>query len=105
MREGSSPSPSANKLTYRKGYKTMKKKIVALVAAAGLAFCLTGCGNRQILDTNFYFNRAIISMPDGTVVDGTIQSWKDFDDGDTIQIKIDDVTYLTHISNVVLMTD
>ena len=78
----------------------MKKKIVALVAAAGLAFCLTGCGNRQILDTNFYFNRAIISMPDGTV-----QSWKDFDDGDTIQIKIDDVTYLTHISNVVLMTD
>lgn len=44
-------------------------------------------------------------MPDGTVVDGTAQSWKDFDDGDTIQIKIDDVTYLTHISNVVLMTD
>jgi hypothetical protein len=83
----------------------MKKKIVALVAAAGLAFCLTGCGNHQILDTNFYFNRAIISMPDGTVVDGIVQSWKDFDDGDTIQIKIDDVTYLTHISNVVLMTD
>lgn len=83
----------------------MKKKIVALVAATSLAFCLTGCGNRQILDTNFSFNRAIISMPDGTVVDGTVQSWKDFDDGDTIQVKIDDVTYLTHISNVVLMTN
>ena len=83
----------------------MKKKIVALIAAASLAFCLAGFGNRQVLDTNFYFNRAIISMPDGTVVDGIVQSWKDFDDGDTIQIKIDDVTYLTHISNVVLMTD
>lgn len=83
----------------------MKKKIVALVAAAGLVFGLTGCGNRQILDTNFSFNRAMISMPDGTVIDGIVQSWKDFDDGDTIQVKIDDVTYLTHISNVVLMTD
>lgn len=83
----------------------MKKKIVALIAAAGLAIGLTGCGNRQIIDTTYTFEKAVIAMPDGSVIEGEIQSWKDYEDGDTIQVKIGDVTYLTHISNVVLMTD
>ena len=83
----------------------MKKRVVAFAAAIGLTFCLAGCGNRQIVDTNYTFNRAVIAIPNGTIIEGEVQSWKDFDDGDTIQIKIDGVTYLTHISNVVLMTD
>lgn len=83
----------------------MKKRVIAFVAAIGLTLCLTGCGNRQIFDTTYTFNRAIIAIPDGTIVEGEIQSWRDFDDGDTIQIKINNVIYLTHISNVVLMTD
>lgn len=83
----------------------MKKRIVALIAAAGLAIGLTGCGNRQIVDTTYTFSKAVISMHDGTVVKGEVQSWKDWENCDAIQVKIGDVTYWTHSSNVVLMTD
>lgn len=44
-------------------------------------------------------------MPDGSIIRGEVESWRDYEDGDTIQVKIDGVSYLTHISNVVLMTD
>lgn len=83
----------------------MKKKVFALIAATGLAIGLTGCGNHQFIDTTYTFNEAIIAMPDGSIVRGEVESWRDYEDGDTIQVKIDSVSYLTHISNVVLMTD
>ena len=41
---------------------------------------LTGC-NKQIIDLNYKFDRAIISLPNGEVIDGAVQSWKDFEDG------------------------
>lgn len=82
------------------------KKIISL-ALSLLLLCaiLTGCGNHQVIDTTYSFERVIISMPDGTVVDGKVDSWKDFEDGDSIQVKVDGVTYLTHISNVVLISE
>ncbi len=83
----------------------MKKKFLALIAAGVLAIGLTGCGNRQIIDTNYTFDKAIISMPDGTIVEGEVQSWTDWENSDTVQIKINDVVYWTHSSNVVLMTE
>ena len=76
----------------------MKKKIVALIAAGVLTIGLTGCGNQQLLDTTYTFDN-------GTVVEGEVQSWKDWENSDTVQVKIGDVTYWTHSSNVVLMTD
>lgn len=63
----------------------------------------TGCGNKQILDTTYRFDRAIISLPNGEVIDGEIQSWKDYDDGDQIQVKINGKTYLVHSSNIALI--
>lgn len=50
-------------------------------------------------------NRAIISLPDGTVVSGSVESWRKYEDGDQMQVKIDGVTYLVHASNVVLLHD
>ena len=78
------------------------RKILTTTAVLILLLVLTGC-NKQIIDTTYHFNYAQISMPDGTVVEGEVQSWTDYSDGDQIQIKIDNVVYLTHATNVVLM--
>ena len=80
----------------------MKKAIIALLLLAILLLC-AACGNRAIFDTTYTFNRAIIAMPDGSVVEGEVESWRDYDDGDQLQVTINGVTYLTHASNVVLM--
>lgn len=63
---------------------------------------MCGC-NRTIIDTTWSFKRAVINMPDGTVVEGKVSTWKDFAQSDMIQVTIDGVTYLTHSANVVLM--
>lgn len=82
----------------------MKKRVIAMVSALVLCFALTGC-NKQVLDTTFSFDSAIISLPNGEVITGKVQSWKDYEDGDQIQVKIDGVTYLVHSSNVALISD
>lgn len=80
------------------------KKIFVMVASIAVILSMTGC-NRQIIDTTFSYNRAIIHLPDGTVVDGKVQSWKDYEDGDQIQVKIDGVTYLIDCMNIVLISE
>ena len=82
------------------------KRILAIVMLLVLtALALTACGNRQMFDTNFKFDRAIISLPNGDVITGEVQSWRDFEDGDQIQVKIDGKTYLVHSSNAALIVD
>lgn len=84
----------------------MKKKLLVGLATLGLIFVgLTGCGNMQVLDTTYSFEKAIISLPNGDIVEGKVQSWTDFEDADQIQVKIDGKQYLTHISNVVLISE
>lgn len=82
----------------------MKKIIVLVIILVLVTLLATGC-NKQIIDLNYSFDRAIIKLPNGEVVDGKITSWTDFDDGDQIQVKINGSTYLTHISNVVMIAD
>ena len=77
------------------------KKSVILIGL--LIVVLTGC-NKQVVDTTYRFTYAQIKMPDGSVIDGKVSSWTDFEDGDQIQLTIDGITYLTHSSNVVLST-
>ena len=52
----------------------------------GCILALSGCGNKQIFDTTYTFTRAIISLPDGTVIDGKVERWTDYEDGDQIQV-------------------
>lgn len=80
------------------------KKILVIFASIAMILSMTGC-NRQIIDTTFSYNRAIIHLPDGTVIDGKVQSWKDYEDGDQIQVKIDGVTYLVNCMNIVLISE
>lgn len=76
---------------------------VALLIVLSMVIMLTGC-NKQVLDTTWKFDRAIITLPNGETVEGKVDSWKDFD-GDQIQVKIDGVSYLVHSENVVLIAD
>lgn len=78
------------------------KKILAICLVIIFALICAGC-NKQVVDLKYHFNYAIIGLPNGDVVEGKVQSWTDFEDGDQIQVKIDGTTYLVHSSNVVLM--
>lgn len=78
------------------------RKLIAILLVIVLVVALTGC-NKQLVDLTYAYDRAIIYLPNGEVVDGKISSWRDFEDGDQIQVKIDGKTYLVHSSNIVLI--
>lgn len=81
------------------------KRILALIfVLALLIVVLAGC-NKQIFDTTYGFDKAIIYLPNGEVVEGKVDAWTDFEDGDQIQVKIDGVTYLVHSMNAVLIKE
>lgn len=83
----------------------MKKLLIAMIALV-MVVCMafTGCeaGNVQVIDTTMRYDYAWISLPSGEVIEGTVESWRDFEDGDQLQIKIDGVTYLTDTTRAVL---
>lgn len=81
------------------------KKIIGIVCGIIMLFPLAGCGNKTMFDTTYTFNKAVIQMPDGKIVEGKVQTWNDYDDGDQIQVKIDGVTYLVYCSNIVLIAE
>ena len=80
------------------------KKIIALALLLTMALGSAGC-NKQMVDLTFSYERAILVLPNGEVVEGRVTSWTDFEDGDQIQVKIDGKTYLVHSSNIVLISD
>lgn len=80
------------------------KKVFAFLVAATMLVSLSAC-NKQIVDTTWSYDRAILYLPDGTVVEGEVESWTDYEDGDQIQIKIDGKTYLVHSINVALISE
>ena len=74
--------------------------ITILIIGAGI---FTAC-NYQMLDFTYNFDYAYIKMPNGEVIEGEVSAWRDYEDGDQLQVTIGDVTYLTHASNVVLIS-
>jgi hypothetical protein len=92
-------------LKNQKGKKMKKIAIVALIIV--LCLTLTACqiGNRKIgIDTTQTFRWAIIQMGNGELIEGPVDSWRDFDESDVVQITIKGVTYLTHYANAILAT-
>lgn len=75
-------------------------KRVLVVTAVLSTLLLSGC-NRQVVDTSYTFKKAYIE----NVGEVEVSSWCDYDNSDMIQIKDKNgVTYLTHSSNVILMS-
>ena len=82
----------------------MKKNLFAAILALGMVLSMSAC-NRQIIDFTYNYKYAIISLPNGEIVEGKVDSWKDFEDGDQLQVTINGVTYLVHAADAILMTE
>lgn len=80
------------------------RKFAAIVSGIILTISLSGC-NKQVVDLTYKYDRAIISLPNGEIIDGKVESWTDFEDGDQIQVKIDGKMYLVHSSQIALINE
>ena len=84
------------------------KKIICVILILTLALALTACrqiGNRQVgWDTTQTFTHVILELGNGEIVEGTVTSWRDFDESDVVQFTMNGITYLTHYSKVILCT-
>lgn len=79
------------------------KRVTAAVAAVlASGAMLAGC-NMMIVDTVYKYDYAYILLPDGTCVQGKVDKWTDYADGDQLQIVIEGVTYLTDTTRAVLV--
>lgn len=80
------------------------KKIIAIVLVLILVIAMfTGC-NRKIFDTTYNFDEAYVYGVDGKVIaHGKVEVWDDYENSDSVSVKIDGVEYYTHISNVILI--
>ena len=84
------------------------KKIIIITLIIALCLTLTACqiGNRKIgFDTTQTFHWAIVKLGNGELIEGSVDSWRDFDSSDTVQVTINGITYLTHYTNVILTTE
>ena len=87
-------------------WKVFASILLALFILAGTLMFITKAEayNATWFDTTYHFDKAWIYMPDGSVVIGEVESWKDWEDSDAVQVRIKNGgTYYTHLSNVVLM--
>lgn len=64
---------------------------------------LCSCGNYRVFDTTFTYSWAQIKLPDGTIIEGKVDNWTDYE-GDQLQITIDGTTYLVHAANAIMKT-
>lgn len=81
----------------------MKKKLLVGLIGIVTLLGLVGC-NKQIIDTTYSFDKAIVNLPNGEIIEGKVDSWKDYE-GDQIQVKIDGKTYLVHAEDIVLISE
>lgn len=84
--------------------KKLRVPVLLLVTILVTVLVMSGC-NKQMVDLTYSYERAILSLPNGDVVEGKVTSWTDFEDGDQIQVRIEGKTYLVHSSNIVLISD
>lgn len=81
----------------------MKKRIIVLIIAIMLLFTamFSGC-NKQVIDLNFEFTKAYVKIGEEWV-DLEITTWRDYEDGEQIQLKLADGTVLlVHVANCIL---
>lgn len=81
------------------------KKLILLCIAALLMLTLCSCGNYDLFDTNYTYDYAIVSFPDGSTKTIEIAQWTDYE-GEQIQIIAKDGTvYLLNSVNCILVNE
>lgn len=79
----------------------MRKWAIFMLLVGGLGL-FTACGNKQLFDTTYTFNYAMVKLPDGSVKKGKVETWDDYE-GEQLQIKFTDgTTVLVNSTNAVL---
>ena len=77
--------------------------ILTLISICIMTSCDVSAYNRTFFDTSYDFDYAWIKKADGSIVEGEVDSWLDFENSDQIQVEINGETYLVHMSNVTLV--
>lgn len=78
------------------------KKLVAIIFMLVAILCFTSCGNQQIFDTNYTFTKAYVKIGEEWC-DLEIKTWRDYEDGEQLQLKLQDGTVLlVHSANCIL---
>lgn len=80
----------------------MKKNLGTLLLFVFMLFALTGC-TYDAVDTAWNYDYAYVLLPNGKVIEGNVEKWRDYEDGDQIQVKIEGKTYLTDTTRCVLV--
>ena len=82
----------------------MKKKVLGILLASMMMIGLIGCGNKDLWDTNYTYDTAVIQLSNNESVEVEIKQWTDYEDGEQIQIIAKDGTvYLTSSYNCTLI--
>lgn len=81
------------------------KRVALAVMLIVMTFMLCACGNRDMWDTVHTFDRVIVQLADGSVIEGKCQNWRDYENSDMMQVKVDGKTYLVHSMNCTLIAE
>jgi predicted small secreted protein len=86
------------------------KKIVMFAALLALILTLTACttttGNRAVGGKDIQtFNYCYVRLDGEEIEKGFVTQWRDYDNSDVVQVLVNGKYYLTHYSNVVLISD
>lgn len=84
----------------------MKKLILVYALLATLAVTLSSCsGNYTLFDTAWEFNRALVELPGGQVIEVQVARWTD-SEGEQITIEaVDGTIYLVSANNCTMIKD
>ena len=86
---------------------TVKGIVAAIALCVLIGLIIFGLfslfSNRQIIDTAQRFDHAMIKLADGEIVEGRVDSWRDYENSDQIQVTINGTTYLIHSMNATLI--
>lgn len=78
------------------------KKSIALLLILVTFLILTSC-NYNVVDLTYSFDYGYIRLPNGELIEGQVSAWRDYEDGDQLQVTINGNTYLVHSNNCVLV--
>lgn len=81
----------------------MKKSLIFILLVVALVLSLVSC-NYDIIDTQYSYDTAIITLHDGERIEVDVKSWRDYEDGEQLQITATDGTvYLVSSYNCILI--
>ena len=83
----------------------MIKRIVLTILTIVLVFSLCACGNRDMSDIVRTFDRVIVKLADGSIVEGKCQDWRRYSNNGMVQVKVNDKIYLIHSVNCTLIAE